>query len=77
MFSCIKKADLILLPAVFRISEILIRIRILGSVLWISDPDLDPEPALLGSGFRDASKQRVYFLSFYCLFLTRYIYISL
>ncbi len=39
------------LPAVFRILDIFIRIRILGSVLWITEPD----PALFGN-FQDANK---------------------
>jgi hypothetical protein len=34
---------------VFRIRDILIRIRILGSKDWITDPD--PDPALFGSVF--------------------------
>ncbi len=35
-----------LLPAVFRIRDILRRIRILGSIHWITYPDLDPDPAI-------------------------------
>jgi hypothetical protein len=38
--------------AVFRIREILIRIRILGSVQWITDPD----PGLFVNDFQDAKK---------------------
>ncbi len=39
-----------------------IRISILGTVLWIKDPD----PALIGSGFSDANKNE-----FFVLFLTK------
>ena len=43
--------------------DILIRIRILGSVLWITEPDT----ALFGSDFQDANK---IFFKFFCLFLS-------
>jgi hypothetical protein len=77
MVSCITKADLIKLSALFRISDILIRIRILGSVLWISDLDLDPDLLFLAVAFEMPTINEFYFPSFYCLFLTRYSYISL
>jgi hypothetical protein len=43
--------------AVFRIRDILIRIRIriLGSVHWITDPD--PDSSLFGIGFSDANQK--------------------
>ena len=44
----------------FRISDILIRIRILGSVHWITDP----EPALFGSVFQDGKNQKITFLAY-------------
>jgi|688.fasta_scaffold146100_1 hypothetical protein len=40
---------------VFRIRDILARIRILGSVHCITNPDPDPDPALFGSGFQDSN----------------------
>jgi hypothetical protein len=40
---------------VFRIRDILIRIQIVGSVHWITDPDPDPDPALFVNGFQDAN----------------------
>jgi hypothetical protein len=42
---------------VFRIRDILIRIRILGSVHWITDPD----PALFGSVFQNGNNQKITF----------------
>ncbi len=50
-----------ILPAVFLIREILvrIRIRILRSVHLISNPD--PDPALFVSDFQDASKKYFFF----------------
>jgi hypothetical protein len=55
--------------AVYRISDILIQIRILGvgSVHWITDPDPYPDTALFGSGFQD--KKIVFVTKFFCLFL--------
>jgi hypothetical protein len=41
-----------------------IRIRIIGSVFWIMDPD----PAHFGSGFQDVNKKLVC-SKFFCLFL--------
>jgi hypothetical protein len=41
--SMLKKMQL-LIKSVFRICDILIRIRILGSVNWITDRDLNPAP---------------------------------
>jgi len=40
-----------MLKSVFRIRDILIRTRILGSVQWITDPvlDTDPDPVLFVS----------------------------
>jgi hypothetical protein len=43
--------------SVFRIRDILIRIRILGSGQWLTDPDPTPDPASFGSGFQDANKK--------------------
>ncbi len=40
---------------VFWIRDILRRIRILGHVLWITDPA--PDPAIFFSLFRDANKK--------------------
>ncbi len=48
---------------VFRIRDILIRIRILGSVHWITDPD----PALFGSVFKDGNNQKITFLGIFLL----------
>jgi hypothetical protein len=53
--------------AVFRIRDILIRIRILGSVHWITDPDPYPDTALFGSGFQE--KKIVLFPKVFCSFL--------
>ncbi len=39
--------------SVFRFRDILRRIRVLGSVHWIRDPD----PSLFASGVRDANKK--------------------
>jgi hypothetical protein len=41
--------------------DIFIRIRILGSIHWITDPD----PALFASGFQETNKKK-----FLCLLLT-------
>jgi hypothetical protein len=51
----------LLVTSVFRIRDILIRFRILGSVHWIMDPDLYPasDPALFFSGFQGAKKEIV------------------
>jgi hypothetical protein len=38
-------------------SSAMFRIRILGSVHWITDPAPDPYPALFVSRFRDANKK--------------------
>ncbi len=57
------------LNSVPNIGDILIRIRILEFVLRTTDPG----PALLGSGFQDANKNKVFLLISYC----RYINISL
>ncbi len=44
--------------AVFRIRAILsqIRIRILGPVHWVTDPDLDPDPVLFLGCFQETNK---------------------
>ncbi len=42
-----------------------LRIRILGSVYWITDP----EPALFGSDFPDPNKKISFFQVFYAYFL--------
>jgi len=47
----------------FRIRDILIRIRILGSVHWITDPD----PALFGSVFQDGNNQKITFFGIFFL----------
>ncbi len=47
----------------FRIRDILIRIRILGSVHWITDPD----PALFGSVFQDGNNQKITFFGIFLL----------
>jgi hypothetical protein len=52
----------------FRISDILIRIRILGSVHWITDPESDP--ALFDGGFQMPTKNGVLKKDLFCLFLT-------
>ncbi len=52
----------------FWICDTFIWIRILGYVLWITDPDLTPDRALLGIGFQDVNKMWDFF--FFCLFLT-------
>jgi hypothetical protein len=49
-------------------SDFLRRIRILGSVHWITDPD--PDPALFDSGFKDAHKKYLFLLITFC----RYVY---
>jgi hypothetical protein len=54
--------------AVFRIRDILIRIRILGSVHWITDPDPDTGTAHFGNGFQD-TKKIVFFQVFFCFIL--------
>ena len=55
-----------LLGAVFRIRDILVRIRILGR--WLTDPALDPDPARFVSNLlQDANNK--YFPKFLCLFL--------
>jgi hypothetical protein len=41
----------------FQICEILTQVRILGSLLWITDLDPDPDPALFFSGFKDANRK--------------------
>jgi|LakMenEpi03Aug12_release.lakeMendotaPanAssembly.Ray.scaffolds.fasta_scaffold654160_1 hypothetical protein len=55
--NCIELEKRLLLAynAMFRIRDILIKIRILGSVHWITDSAL--EPANFGSGFQDANKK--------------------
>ncbi len=62
---------------VFRIPDILRRIRILGSVHWVTDPQSDletaPDPDLFVSSFRENNKNKFCLLITYC----RYIYISL
>jgi hypothetical protein len=56
----------------------MIRIRILASVLWITDPYPYPDLALLCSGFLDAANKNGFFLSFFLLIsYCRYINISL
>jgi hypothetical protein len=50
--------------SVFRICDIFIRIRILGSVHGIPDPD----PALFSSGFLFSNKNK-FFLNYFCFFL--------
>ncbi len=55
----------------FRILDILRRIRILGSVHWVH---WVTDPALFGSGFQDA-KKIIFLLISYCRY--RYIHISL
>jgi len=47
-----------------RIHEILVRIRIHGSIM---DPDADP--AILVSDLQDANKKKFFSLSFFCLLL--------
>jgi hypothetical protein len=62
--------------AVFRIRDISIRIRLLGSVHLITDPD----PGLLVSGFQDTNKKYFFFFQVFCLLLsfgTYYIHQSL
>ncbi len=54
----------LLFLSVFQIPDILIRIRILGSVHWITDSD----PALFVSGFQDANKN-----NFFCKFFAYYL----
>jgi hypothetical protein len=41
----------------FQICEILTQVRILGSLLWITDLDPDPDPALFFSGIKDANRK--------------------
>ena len=55
--------------SVFRIRDILIRIRIIGSVYWITDQD----PALFGSGLKDANKKGIHFKFFWLISYCRYI----
>ncbi len=55
------------IKAVFRIRVILIRIRIFGYIIWITDPD--PDPALFDSIFQDANKNE-FFSKLFCLILT-------
>ncbi len=50
-----------------RIREILRRIRILGSLHWITDLDPDLDPALFVSGFQDATKKN---FNVFCLLLS-------
>jgi hypothetical protein len=57
-----------ILVAMFQIRDILILIRTLGSVHWISEQD----PAFIVSGFQDANKYFHFIFSF-----CRYINISL
>ncbi len=45
--------------SVFRIWDIFVRIRILGSVHLITDED--PDPALLVNNYQDANKKSVFF----------------
>jgi hypothetical protein len=62
--------------AVFRIRDIVRRIRILGSVHWIRDRDLDldldpgsaPDPSLFVSGFHETNE--VLFSKVFFLFIT-------
>jgi hypothetical protein len=64
----VSSVRVLFLKAVFRIRDILLRIRILGSVLWIVDPDSAPDPTpdpdLLGSGFQNANKKDFLFAYF-------------
>ncbi len=46
----------------------LMRIRILGSVNWIPDPDQDP--AVFINGFQNANKKKIRFPSFVCFLRT-------
>jgi hypothetical protein len=67
---------------VFRIRDILKRILIVGSEHLITDPDLDPGPALAPSlfvsGFQKTNKIYVLFFKFFFLITyCRNIYISL
>ncbi len=48
----------------FRIRDILIRIRILGSVHWITDPVPDQYSALFGCDIQDANKKNQFFAYF-------------
>ncbi len=61
------------LEPVFQILNILRQIWILGSVHWITNPDLnpapDPDPALFISGFQDINKN-IFFPTLFYLFLT-------
>jgi hypothetical protein len=41
------------LGSLFRILEILVRMRMVGFVDWITDPNLDADPALFVSAFQD------------------------
>ncbi len=66
--------------AVFRIRDILRRIRILGSVHSLTDPVPVPDLAFFVTGFQDAIKNKFIFLIFFLitvLTLLWYIYISL
>jgi hypothetical protein len=56
-----------ILPPVFRIRDILIRIRILEFVHWITDPD--PDPALSSVAFKMATRHKVFSKFFFYLFV--------
>jgi hypothetical protein len=65
------------LPPVFRIRDIFIRIRILGSVHWITDPDPGPvpEPALnIPSMTFKVPTKKEFFSNFFFLLLTVCLY---
>ncbi len=42
-----------------RIHDILARIRIRGSMLWLTDPDLDPDPAIFVIDLQDANEKLI------------------
>jgi hypothetical protein len=61
--------------AMFRIRDILKRIRILGPVHWVTDPA--PDPGIFISGFRDANKKYLFLTKLFCSSFCRCIYNSL
>jgi hypothetical protein len=64
---------------VFRIRNVLVRIRIPDSYHWIRDLDPDLDSALFFSGFQDVHRKSYFFYVFMLITGTyfRYIYISL
>jgi hypothetical protein len=67
--------NLLLYLTVFRICDMLVRIRIRGSVPQ-TKTDPDPDPALLVSDLQDAKKINFVFLIFFAYYFLKVIFLQ-